>query len=146
MNLILGCPIGLTIITEDYYGKVDVMRVLILDDNPDILALVSAMLGRVFGSCQVVTGRTGNEGLLALADADSTPDIILSNLRMPEMDGFTFVREVRRNTDWDNVHVGVMSALSTQDVLDEARASGAEAFLRKPFSYNDFKAVMDALN
>jgi two-component system chemotaxis response regulator CheY len=126
------------------FRKVTV-RVLVLDDNPDILVLVSMMLRRVFDSCQVVTGRTGVEGLAVLADSDRAPDIILSNLRMPKMDGFTFVREVRRNTDWANVHVAMMSALSTQEIRDEAQASGVESFLSKPFSYNDFAAMMTEL-
>lgn len=121
------------------------MRVLVLDDNPDILALVSAMLQRVFGSCQIITGRNGAEGLAALAEPDNTPDIILSNLRMPKMDGFTFVREVRRNTDWAGIGVAMMSALSTQDIRDEAQAIGAEVFLPKPFTYHDFKTAMDQL-
>ena len=121
------------------------MRVLVLDDNPDILALVSAMLQRVFGTCQIITGRNGAEGLDALAEPDSKPDIILSNLRMPKMDGFTFVREVRRNTDWAGIGVVMMSALSTQDIRDEAHAIGAEVFLPKPFTYQDFKTAMDEL-
>lgn len=121
------------------------MRVLVLDDNPDILALVSAMLQRAFDRCQVVTGRNGSEGLAAMADSDGPPDIILSNLRMPEMDGFAFVREVRRNADWVDIRVAMMSALSTEDIRDKARASGAQTFLPKPFTYRDFIAVMDEL-
>ena len=121
------------------------MRILVLDDNPDILVLVSTMLQRTFESCQVVTGRNGTEGLAALENPDHTPDIILSNLRMPEMDGLAFVREVRRNTGWDSVRVAMMSALSSQELIDEMYASGAESFLAKPFSYNDFKSLMDAL-
>ena len=61
------------------------------------------------------------------------------------MDGFTFMREVRQNADWSDIHVAAMSALSSPDILDQAQSSGAEVFLPKPFTFSDFKQIMEQL-
>ena len=121
------------------------MRFLVVDDKPEILSLVTMMLERAFGPCEIVTGRNGNEGLAALSAGEEKPDVIISNLRMPSMDGFTFMREVRQNNAWADIHVVVMSALTSPDVLAKAETSGAELFLRKPFTFNNFKEVMEQL-
>ena len=121
------------------------MRFLVVDDKPEILMLVTMMLQRAFGPCEIVTGRNGNEGLAALSAGEEKPDVIISNLRMPSMDGFTFMREVRQNNAWADIHVVAMSALTSPDVLAKAETSGAELFLRKPFTFNNFKEVMEQL-
>jgi CheY-like chemotaxis protein len=115
------------------------MRFLVVDDKPEILMLVTMMLEREFGPCD------GNEGLAALSAGEEKPDVIISNLRMPSMDGFTFMREVRQNNAWADIHVVAMSALTSPDVLAKAETSGAELFLRKPFTFNNFKEVMEQL-
>lgn len=119
------------------------MRFLILDDNPDIIVLVSMMLQQTYDYCEIMTARNGEEGLAALNT--SIPDVIISNVRMPMMDGLTFIREVRQNVHWSNIRVAAMSALNTPNILNEAKDSGAQAFLQKPFTYNDFKTVMSQL-
>jgi CheY-like chemotaxis protein len=118
------------------------MQILILDDNPEIMDLMTAMLYSVFGreNCQIVTGQNGQEGLTLLEQI--TPDLILTNLRMPHMDGMTFLHEVRRQKHWDHIHLVMVSALATPEILIQARRNGAEAFIRKPFTMRDLKTVL----
>jgi CheY-like chemotaxis protein len=123
------------------------MVILVLDDNPEITSLLSMMVNRLIDrdDCKVITGRTGQEGLEWLSMTEHLPDVIISNFRMPQMDGMTFLRQVRRNTDWSQIHLVLMSALQTPELRSEASASGAEAFLAKPFTLNDLKNVLDDL-
>ena len=118
------------------------MQILILDDNPEIIDLMSVMLHSAFGkeNCQIISGHNGREGLALLAE--STPDVILTNLRMPQMDGMAFMTEVRRQKDWDHIHLVMVSALATPEILIQARANGANAFIRKPFTMRDLKTVL----
>ena len=58
------------------------------------------------------------------------------------MDGMTFVSEVRHNTAWDNIRLVMMSAQGSADIISQAAAGGAEAFLRKPFSYRDLTTTI----
>ena len=121
------------------------MKVMVLDDNAQILTMLTTMLHNAFGqeACEVVSGRNGQEGLALLNEDAARPDIILTNLRMPRMDGMTFVSEVRHNTAWDNIRLVMMSALASSDIVNQAAEGGAEAFLRKPFTYRDLTATIN---
>ena len=121
------------------------MKIMILDDNPEILSMVTTMLYNAYGrdNCQVVAGRNGQEGLALLKDSAGSPDLILTNLRMPQMDGLTFLGEVRHNAAWDTIRLVMMSAQSSAETVTEATASGAEAFLQKPFTYRDLTTTIN---
>lgn len=121
------------------------MKIMVLDDNPEILLMVTAMLHSAYGSdnCMIISGRNGTEGLTLLLEGDETPDIILTNLRMPHMDGMTFVAEVRHNNAWDKIRVVMMSAVTSSEIMSQAITSGAEAYLRKPFTYRDLTTMIN---
>ncbi len=121
------------------------MKIIVLDDNPEILSMVTIMLHNAYGqdTCRVLAGRNGQEGLDLLNDEDSSPDLILTNLRMPQMDGMTFLGEVRDNTQWSSIRLVMMSAQTSVETVAQARRGGAEAFLRKPFTYRDLTTTID---
>ena len=116
---------------------------MVVDDNPDIVSMLSMMLPRVVDNCQVVSANNGSQGLDLLKNM--TPDVILTNWRMPQMDGMTFLSEVRQQSAWDEIRLVMMSALATPDVQDEASANGAEAFLSKPFTLVDLRLLFQGL-
>ncbi len=105
------------------------MKVLIADDNPNdryILRLILTARG-----CEV---REAENGRLALAEAlASPPDLIVSDALMPEMDGFRFLREVKRHQILMRIPFIFYSAVYTGDNEEKlARSLGAEAFIVKP--------------
>jgi two-component system, chemotaxis family, chemotaxis protein CheY len=116
------------------------LRVMIVDDNPDITHLLAMMLPRIVANCEIVAARDGAEGLDLLEDA--APDVVLTNLRMPFMDGLTLIGEIRRNVAWDHIRLWMMSAESTPDVRERAATEGAEAFLAKPFTVADLRKLL----
>ncbi len=120
------------------------MLLLVVDDNPDIISLVTTMARRIFDpdDCQIISGRNGLEGLDLLQITQPVPDVIISNLRMPQMDGLTFLREVRSHVEWSKIHLVMMSATQTAEARGAAEASGAEFYLGKPFTLNDLKNVL----
>ncbi len=119
------------------------MVIMVVDDNPDILTMLAMMLPRVVTGCQIVRAGNGDEGLALLKH--TTPDVIMTNWRMPEMDGMTFLSEVRQKTAWNQIRLVMMSALATPDVQAEASAKGAEAFLSKPFTLVDLQVLFQRL-
>ncbi|HLV33737.1 MAG TPA: response regulator [Spirillospora sp.] len=119
------------------------MKIMVLDDNPEILSMVTTMLETFYSEAQIIAGRNGAEGLALLNSADTSPDVILTNLRMPTMDGMAFMSEVRHNTTWDNIRLVMMSAITSAEVETEAAAKGAQAFLRKPFTSADLRAALN---
>jgi two-component system, chemotaxis family, chemotaxis protein CheY len=122
------------------------MVILLLDDNPDIIQLISAMIRRALGANQyeIVSGRDGREGLDILNTSEKTPDLIFTNLRMPNMDGLTFIKNVRLNDTWIKIPMVIMTAQQSPDVRREVLANGASAFLAKPFNFSEIKSTLES--
>lgn len=117
---------------------------MVLDDHPDIILLMRAMVTRVLKNeeCQFLEGRNGQEGIDLLETNDQMPEMIISNFRMPQMDGLTFFREVRQNVNWTDIRLIMMSAHPSTDLIRQASESGAESFLRKPFNLVDVEHAL----
>jgi CheY-like chemotaxis protein len=105
------------------------VRVLVVDDEPDIRATVSAML-EIEGYA-VAEAVNGAEALVAV-EADP-PDVILLDMRMPVLDGWGFAAELRRRGH--RIPIVVMTA--ARDAARWAAEIAATAFVSKPFGYDD---------
>ncbi len=115
--------------------------ILLLEDNADMLAMLSQVLE--WGGYSVIGGRSGHEGIARLTEAHRLPDIIISDLLMPGMDGIAFLRQVRENPDWADIPFVMMSAYSSSAERQNAIQHGANDFLVKPFNLEDFQAVLN---
>ena len=105
-------------------------RILVTDDNPLNVKLLSAKLAREYYS--VVTAENGIQAVeKALTDK---PDLILLDVMMPEMDGFEACRQIKANPATSGIPVVMVTALS--DVQDRVRGldAGADDFLTKPIN------------
>jgi CheY-like chemotaxis protein len=118
-------------------------RVLILDDHPDIIALLKTVLEH--WGFEVISGRNGEEGLDLLTSSQQM-DVIISNFRMPQMDGMTFLKEVRVHSEWDSIPFVMMSALSSEDYARAAAERGANAYLAKPFRVAELSSIFSNLH
>jgi signal transduction histidine kinase/CheY-like chemotaxis protein len=114
-------------------------RVLLVDDDPEILGATGELL-REWGYV-VDEARDGATGL-QLARA-ARPDIMLVDLMMPTMDGWTFIERLRREHIAPGVPVIVFSA--DRDARDKAAALQADAALRKPFDLDELHALLERL-
>ena len=113
------------------------IRVLVVDDEPDIRATVSAMLEiEGYAVAEAVNGAEA----LAAVETDP-PDVILLDMRMPVLDGWGFAAELRRRGH--RIPIVVMTA--ARDAARWAAEIAATAFVSKPFGYDDLiKAVEDS--
>jgi CheY-like chemotaxis protein len=118
-------------------------RILVLDDNPDIIALLKAILEQ--WGFEVLWGRNGEEGLDLLTSSQQ-PDAIISNMRMPQMDGMAFLETVRVHSEWDSIPFVMMSALNSEEYTRTAAEHGANAYLAKPFRVAELNSIFNNLN
>jgi CheY-like chemotaxis protein len=88
----------------------------------------------------VIEAENGREGLNLLAA--SPPDVILSDLMMPEMDGYELLEATRAHPAWARIPFLVLSARGEQEAVDRAIELGASHYLRKPV---DTPALLEAL-
>jgi PAS domain S-box-containing protein len=123
------------------------MKILIVDDNAEDRTILRHYLNRFAG--EILEASDGAEGLVIARSG--RPDLIISDALMPNVDGFEFLREIRRSTDLCDIHFIFYSAVYTGSRDQElAMALGADAFLVKPLEPEDFlsqlKNLLDGLN
>src|SRR5262245_37423549 len=102
-------------------------RILIVDDDPWILRMVSALLGK--RGYPVVTATDGQEGL-AVAEK-ILPDLIISDVMMPKMDGWAMVKVLRSRADLAIIPVIFLTALGGEDDRIKGFRLGADDYLPK---------------
>jgi CheY-like chemotaxis protein len=111
------------------------LRILVVDDEPDIRATVSAML-EIEGHA---VREAANGALALLAVEEEEPDVVLLDMRMPVMDGWGFAAELRRRGH--RVPIVVMTA--ARDAAHWASQVTAAAFVAKPFGYDDLMRAVE---
>ena len=122
------------------YAAATRVKILSVDDDPDNLYLIEAAARR-FGH-QVVSAQHGIEGLREL-DRQSF-DIIVSDILMPEMDGFRFCREVKTREDLGHIPFVFYSAMYTGPKDQELGLSiGASRFIVKPHDPAAFIHILE---
>jgi DNA-binding NarL/FixJ family response regulator len=116
-------------------------RLLVVDDEPNLLVAVGACLrGEGF---DVVTARSGAEALVRVAE--SVPDLVVSDVRMPGMDGYQLARQLRSSSRTALTPVVFLTAKDeTSDRVEGFRA-GVDAYLTKPFEPDELVAVIRSI-
>jgi two-component system phosphate regulon response regulator PhoB len=121
-------------------------RVLVVDDEPDITALVAYHLARA--GYRVKTAATGPEALAAIT-AES-PDLVVLDLMLPGRSGYDVLRELRRREETRDVGVILLTARREEVDRLKGLTEGADDYLTKPFSPDELvlrvKAVLRRLH
>ncbi len=106
-------------------------RVLVVDDDPDIVEMVVELLERD-GRFQVEAAATGFD---AGAQAERfQPHVIVLDYRLPDIDGAAVCRSIRSDPRKSGMRIIMMSGVVHPDEIERLRAEGADEFLNKPFS------------
>jgi len=115
--------------------------ILVVDDDPTFCAIMSEILRGY--QATVYTAGSAAEAMTVLEDI--TPDLILTDVMMPEVDGLTLVRRIRSGEAAAGVRIIIVSARVAN--LDRAAAfqAGADQFLGKPFSLIDLREAVGEL-
>ena len=113
-------------------------RLLIVDDEPNLLRAVAVCLrGEGY---EVDTVRSGEEALVHIAQR--LPDLIVSDIRMPRMDGYAFARQLRGNPRTDLIPIVFLTAKDESSERIAGIRSGVDAYLTKPFEPDELIAVI----
>ena len=109
--------------------------VLVVDDNADMRAYLTRLLGRHW---TVRTTANGEEALAAVAER--TPDVVLTDVMMPRIDGFELLRRLRADTATADIPVIMITARAGQEASVEGLKAGADDYLAKPFRADELIA------
>lgn len=113
-------------------------KVLVVDDEPQILTALSRGLQRV--GHEIIVARNGEDGLAAAAAA--RPDLVLLDLKLPDLDGIEVVRRLRT---WSTVPIVLLSGQGSERARVAALDAGADDFVDKPFSMEELRARVGAM-
>jgi len=111
-------------------------RILVADDDADILALVKAVLER--SGHEVVAVTDGAEALASLRM--QRPDLAVLDITMPNVDGLEVLRRLRADVETSSLPVVLLSAQAQEADVVEGFATGASAYVKKPFSPRELAA------
>ncbi|MCW2776632.1 MAG: response regulator receiver modulated diguanylate cyclase [Frankiales bacterium] len=114
--------------------------VLVVDDDEMILALVSH--GLTTAGYRVTTAESGSQALARLSEA--IPDVIVSDVNMPDMDGFTLVRRLREDEVLQGVPLLFLTSRTEAEDVVQGLGLGADDYFTKPFGLPELVARVDA--
>ncbi|HWT03339.1 MAG TPA: response regulator transcription factor [Pyrinomonadaceae bacterium] len=116
-------------------------QLLVVDDDPSLLLAVSETL-RAEGY-EVVTARRGAEAMVRVAEA--MPDLIISDIRMPGMDGYALVRNLRASPRTRLIPIIFLTAKDETADRIEGFRTGVDAYLTKPFESEELIAIVSSI-
>ncbi len=117
----------------------DAPRLLLVEDHPDMRAFVASCLAPRW---QVQTAKNGREGLEMARRI--RPDLIVSDVMMPEMDGFQMVEELRKDKSFASTPIIFLTARTGAEAVVRGLTLGAVDYVNKPFRQAELEARVEA--
>jgi len=105
------------------------MNVLAVDDSRTIRDMMKLTLEQ--SDIEIHLAEDGLEGLEVLKNI--SPDAIITDINMPNLDGFGFIESIRKNEEYKSIPILVLTTESSADLKTRARQAGATGWIVKPF-------------
>ena len=115
------------------------MIVMVVEDSMTMRRLICHALEKI-EQITIVEARDGGEALAKLGEL--TPDVLVTDINMPKVDGFTLIREVRARVETQHIPVVVLTTASALADLERAKALGVAGYVTKPVKAD---AIVDAV-
>jgi signal transduction histidine kinase len=122
------------------HGESGRSLVMVVDDNADMRRYISSILRPTFKVVEAENGAVA----LGLLTSGQAPDLILSDVMMPELNGFGMTEAIKGHPDLNNIPVVLLSAFADSENIRHGLATGAEDYLRKPFSSVELITLVQA--
>ncbi|RZJ07996.1 MAG: response regulator, partial [Rubrivivax sp.] len=121
-------------VARDREAMLDGRRILVVEDDVRNIFALSSVLEPKGAKVQIA--RNGREALEALAGSMAHPsaavDLVLMDIMMPEMDGLTAMREIRKRAEWKKLPIIALTAKAMKDDQEKCLAAGANDYIAKP--------------
>ncbi len=112
--------------------------ILVVEDNKQILSAVALFLQ--MNDFTVLTALNGQEALDLLEKGGKVPDIILSDIMMPVMNGYDFYKHITENPNWSHIPFIFLTAKSDPEDVRFGKMLGVDDYITKPFNEDDLLA------
>lgn len=119
------------------------IRVMVVDDSITVRKITQRLLER--NKMSVVTAKDGVDATSLLLEEEIIPDIIITDIEMPRMDGYELATLVRNDTRLSDIPIVMITSRTGAKHRDRAEAVGVNRYLGKPFQESDLLATIDSL-
>jgi PAS domain S-box-containing protein len=117
---------------------------LLIDDNPDNLLILQAILSDSFPGSELIMAENGNDGIRNAVDR--IPDVILLDIKMPGMNGYEVCKTLKNDDRVRHIPVIIMTAKNPDiSIMVKALESGAESFIAKPIDETELTAKVTSM-
>jgi len=123
------------------------VSILVVDDEVFSLRFVSRILGKI-GIESIVTAENGVEAIEVLESGEQVIDIVISDIEMPEMDGYELARRIRYGAvpQYQTVPIVMLTGQDTESNVEKARIHKINGFIVKPPKIDDLEQrILEAL-
>ncbi len=117
-------------------------HILVVDDDEALRSGVCDLLE--LSDFDVSSAIDGADALKKLDELPHTPDLIVSDIRMPNMDGYSFLEAVRKRPDWLSIPFIFLSAKGDKEDIRRGKLRGADDYVPKPFDFEDLIVAIQA--
>ena len=117
-------------------------KVLVVDDDAEIVELIVEVLERD-SRFEVKTASSGYEA--GMATQRFRPELILLDYMLPDVNGNVVCQTIRRNPEFENIKIVIVSGVVKEDEIAQLLKSGAEDFIRKPFNITELTDKITAV-
>ena len=112
-------------------------RILLLDDEPDLLRALSVRFTAAGFTCEAASN--GQEGMVKIRQA--LPDLIITDLAMPEMDGYEMVRRLKADAQTASIPIIVLTAIPKHAIDRRAKELEGTCVMHKPFEFHELLSI-----
>ena len=127
-------------VRQSIFIRKKVNRILVVEDNEELLALMLQVLSKNY---HVLTAKNGKQAMNIIMKEKL--DLVVSDVMMPIMDGIELTRQLKADKSFWQLPIILLTAKNKEEDKTEAYAVGADAYITKPFKFEDLEVRINAL-
>ena len=118
------------------------ITIVLVEDDRALIEIYSGLINELDMTVNLVTATDGYEGLLKVGQ--HMPEIVITDLMMPDMNGFDLIKSIRKNNQ-ENCKIIAVTALTSEQIENKGGLPDKVVVLKKPLSLNDLRESIDGL-
>jgi CheY-like chemotaxis protein len=118
-------------------------NVLIVDDSKAALFMLEKVLALSGINPKQITQALNGKDALHILQTDHSINLIITDINMPEMNGFELIEKIRKNPAWITLPIVIVTTEGREKYLQQAKTFNVRHFLKKPYHPEELKAILD---
>lgn len=121
-------------------GQRDALKLLVVEDEADLLKLYRLQIEGWGLPVTLITATNGFEALIRIGEAK--PDLLITDLNMPGMDGFRMIRTLRANPEFQDMDIVAVTALGKEEIADRGGLPPGVHMFTKPVPFSELERIV----